>query len=229
MIYVREDIPSKTVYVSNDNSFEGIFLEINLRKKKWLLSLSYNPKKILIETHLNNISKILDANLAKYDRYLLIGDLNSETTEPIMGEFCDTYSLKSLVKEATCFKNPERPTCIDLMLTNSPRSFQNSMVVETGLSDFHKMTVTVLKMFFQKIKPKVIYYTDYKNYSNELFRERIVHYLDSIVFGDIDNTFQSFLNACLGDLNSPSAYKTKIYKSKSSTFYEQRTEQGCNG
>ena len=218
MIYVREDIPSKTVYVSNDNSFEGIFLEINLRKKKWLLCFSYNPKKILIETHLNNISKVLDANLAKYDQYLLIGDLNSETTEPIMSEFCDTYSLKSLVKEATCFKNPERPTCIDLMLTNSPRSFQNSMVVETGLSDFHKMTVTVLKMFFQKIKPKVIYYRDYKNYSNEVFIEKIVHYLDSMVFGDIDNTFQSFLNACLGALNSQAPIKQKYIRANQAPF-----------
>ena len=218
MIYVREDIPSKTVYVSNDNSFEGIFLEINLRKKKWLLCFSYNPKKILIETHLSNISKVLDANLAKYDQYLLIGDLNSETTEPIMSEFCDTYSLKSLVKEATCFKNPERPTCIDLMLTNSPRSFQNSMVVETGLSDFHKMTVTVLKMFFQKIKPKVIYYRDYKNYSNEVFREKIVHYLDSMVFSDIDNTFQSFLNACLGALNSQAPIKQKYIRANQAPF-----------
>ena len=86
-----------------------MFLEINLSNKKWLVCLSYNPKNILIETHLNNISKVLDANLAKYDQYLLIGDLNSETTEPIMGDFCDTSSLKNLVKEATCFKNPERP------------------------------------------------------------------------------------------------------------------------
>ena len=84
-----DDLCKRGYSISNDNSFEGIFLEINLRKKKWLLCLSYNPKKILIETALNNISKVLDANLAKYDQYLLIGDLNSETTEPIMGEFCD--------------------------------------------------------------------------------------------------------------------------------------------
>ena len=30
---------------------------------------------------------------------------------------------------ATCYKNPDKPTCIDLILTNCPRSFQNSCVI----------------------------------------------------------------------------------------------------
>ena len=49
------------------------------------------------------------------------------------------------VKEPTCYKNVQNPSSIDVMLTNRKGSFQNSMVVETGLSDHHKMTVTVLK------------------------------------------------------------------------------------
>ena len=56
-----------------------------------------------------------------------------------------TYNLKSLVKQKTCFKNPDNLSCIDLILANSPRSFQDSSVFETGLSDFHKLTTAVLK------------------------------------------------------------------------------------
>ena len=41
--------------------------------------------------------------------------------------------------EKICFKNPNNPSCIDLIVTNRPKSFQNSMVIETGLSGFHKM------------------------------------------------------------------------------------------
>ena len=65
--------------------------------------------------------------------------------------FCSDYNLSSLIKAPTCYKNPDNPRCIDLILTNSPNSFQNSSVVDTGLSDFHKMTVTVLKLKYQKI------------------------------------------------------------------------------
>ena len=65
-----------------------------------------------------------------------------------MSEFCGVYNLKSLIREPTCYKNPENPSCIDLILTNGPFNFQNSCVFETGLSDFHKIAVTVMKMHF---------------------------------------------------------------------------------
>ena len=40
-----------------DADFEGIFGEINLRIKKWLLCCSYNPHKSNIVNHLKNICK----------------------------------------------------------------------------------------------------------------------------------------------------------------------------
>ena len=44
LLYIREDIPSKRIKkVTFDESFEGFFIEINLRSKKWLLGCSYNP------------------------------------------------------------------------------------------------------------------------------------------------------------------------------------------
>ena len=72
-----------------------------------------------------------------------------------MSVFCDTYNLKSLIKEPACYKNPENPSCRDLILTNSPKCLQSSCVVETGLSDFHRMTVTVMKTNFKKFQPRI--------------------------------------------------------------------------
>ena len=37
------------------------------------------------------------------------------------------------------------------MLTNKPRSFQTKCVIETGLSDFHRMTISVLKCAFANL------------------------------------------------------------------------------
>ena len=59
------------------------------------------------------------------------------------------------MKRKTCFKNPENPSCINLVLTNCPRIFQKSDVFETEITDFHKFTITVLKQYFPKQKPKV--------------------------------------------------------------------------
>jgi exonuclease III len=44
LIYVREDIPSKELrYHTFPDDIEGIFIEINFRKFKWLLFGSYHP------------------------------------------------------------------------------------------------------------------------------------------------------------------------------------------
>ena len=67
---------------------------------------------------------------------------------------------------------------IDLIVTNRPRSFCNSDSLETGLSDFHKLIVTVLKTFFKKQSSKVISYRNYKNFSNDLFRTDLINEID---------------------------------------------------
>ena len=89
----------------------------------------------------------------KYENFILIGDLNSEMHEDDMNVFCTTYNFKNLVKEPTCYKNADNPSCIDLILTNKPSYFQMTTVSETGLSDFHKLTVTALKFSYLKQEP----------------------------------------------------------------------------
>ena len=70
--------------------------------------------------------------------------------------------------------NPENPSCIDLILTNSPYSLQNSCVIETHLSDFHKMIVSVMKASFQKLNPRIVQYRDYAQFSNDNFGKKLI-------------------------------------------------------
>ena len=106
----------------------------------------------------------------KYDNLLIIGDFNSEPSDKEWQESCNLYNLKNLVNEPTCYKNHKNPSCIDLIFTNRPRCFQNTTVVETETSDFHKMTITVMKTCFRKQPPKIISYRDYKHFSQPYFR-----------------------------------------------------------
>ena len=43
------------------------------------------------------------------------------------------------------------------------------MVFETGLSDFHKMSATVMKMYYTKQKPSIVHYHKFKNFCNDSF------------------------------------------------------------
>ena len=62
------------------------------------------------------------------------------------------------------------PSCIVLFSTNTIRSFQETQVFVKGLSDVHKLVVTVLKSTSPKLPPNVITYGSYKNFSNDLLR-----------------------------------------------------------
>ena len=143
--------------------------------KKWLVSCSYSPHRDNISNHLQTRSKSLDLYLSQYDNIIIVGDFNTEIGEASMNAFCERYSLSSLIKEPICYKNPANPSCINLILKNSPRSFQNSNVVETGLSDFHRMIVTILKTTFQRLPPKIRNYRNYSNFDHGMFHSMLVY------------------------------------------------------
>lgn len=75
------------------------------------------------------------------------------------------YDLHNLVKDSTCNKNPGKPSYTIFILTNVSNSFKKTQNLETGFSDFHKLTFNVLSRHFEKSKPKIVVYKDYKNFS----------------------------------------------------------------
>ena len=100
---------------------------------------------------------------------MILGDFNAYAEDETLDTFCKSYSFNSLIKQSTCFELPENSSYIDIMLANKPRSFQTKCVIETGLSDFRKMTISVLKMDFRKLPPKIINYKDFITFDNKRF------------------------------------------------------------
>ena len=142
LLFHRSDIPCKSLPLISEN-IECIISEITISKKKWLTLGIYNPDVKMIMKHLSAIEKNLDHYLPSYDNLIIFGDFNCEMTEEPLEDFCKLYNLTCLIKQPTCYKKAENPSCIDLILTNRPRCFQNYSAIETGLSDFHKLTFTV--------------------------------------------------------------------------------------
>ena len=68
----------------------------------------------------NQLRNIPDSYMARYEIVLLLGDFNLEMSQATIINFCDTYNLSNLIKEATCYKNLHNPSTIDLILTNTP-------------------------------------------------------------------------------------------------------------
>ena len=216
IIYVREDIPSRELsFVNGNYNIEGIFIEINLRKTKWLLFGGYNYNKLNINNFLGQLGPMLNHFMSKFDNFLLLGDFNSEVSESTMAEFCEIYNFKNLITDPTCFKNVLHPSSIDVILTNKIRSFQNSQILETGLSDHHKMTITVLKSYFSKQDPVTINYRDYKLFNKFTFQDELLNKFGSM-FTNIN--YELFEHTFMDLLNKHAPMKTKYVRANNAPF-----------
>ena len=215
LVYFKNNIITKSLKTIN-LSIEAIFIEMNLRSKKWLLCFTYNPSKSLLERHLNQIQAQLDIFCKNYEHLLILGDFNANISEPALTSFCTLFKLKNLVKEPTCYKNPNNPSCIDLFLTNCARSFHNTCVFETGLSDFHKLVVTLLRSKVESLPPKIISYRTYKQFNQGKFKDLFLSYLNELEMSDLslDVFKMTFLNA----LNSFAPVKKKYLRANHSKF-----------
>ena len=95
----------------------------------------------------------------------------TQISEPNLASFCTVYNFKSLISKSTCYKNPDNYSCIDLILTNCPNYFQNSSTFETGLSDFHKLILTLFKSEIPQQRPNIISYR--KRFDSQIFQSLI--------------------------------------------------------
>ena len=103
-----------------------------------------------------------------------MGDLNIDTayktkdTCNYLSDLCDKFSLTNIINGKTCFKT-RKVTSIDVLLTNRPGSFHKTGIFETGISDHHKLILSVFRSYFTRIPLKTIEYRNYKNFNETVF------------------------------------------------------------
>ena len=86
--------------------------------------------------------------------------------------------------------------------------------MSTGLSDFHNMSVTVLKCTFKKTKPKEILYRDYRNFIENDFRDELRMKLERDEIKEYERFETIFLNV----LNKHAPYKNKILRANQQPY-----------
>ena len=118
---------------------------------------------------MTHIGKGLDSLSSKYS-YVLVGAFNAESSNNFLDGFCESCNLKSVIKKLAWFKNLDNPTFIDLILSKDKKVFKILLIQQQGyLSDFHKPTLTMLKIYFLEVESKKFICCDYENFSNQQF------------------------------------------------------------
>ena len=154
MVYIQDTISSKILEKYN----------CQVEKHK----CNFAERIILYLRMMNNILIILikPLTLTETTKLLLAGDFNPEVTEHYIESFLYEFELSNLLKEKTCFKNMQNPSCIDILITNNSCAFQQTTTDCVGLSDGHKLVLTALKTSIPKSNPRQITYRDHKKFNS---------------------------------------------------------------
>ena len=166
----------------------------------------------------------LNKALNKYDNLLLAGDFNinilrhTSNSSNHLSDLNDTFSLTNLVTDSTCFKS-NKGTLIDLMLTNKPKSFYKSHSFVTGLSDYHKLVVSILRTSFQKLPPKFVIYRNQKNFHESNFlRDLDARLIQGELYKNCDDPYTEISEIFSEVLNYHEPLKQKLARGNHAPF-----------
>ena len=182
--FIKRGIPYKRLHKLEPPQFEIMCIEITFGKRKWGYVAIYRPPNTCIPSFFTALSKCIEALSNAYDHIFISGDINIDTKNVLHSNyhhydnFIDTFGLKNLIKQNTCFvqrNNVTSSSSIDVILTNCHRKFFHTHTVETGISDWHVLTGTFLRATYRKSDPIEIeyrnyhkYYLEYDNFCNEI-------------------------------------------------------------
>ena len=123
-------------------------MEVILCAEKWVICRMYKqpgtPECELIHV----MDNLLNSSLKDYSNVILLGDLNINVSKPNHPpkELFQVTGVQNIASAPTCFKNPDNPSIIDLVVTNVAKRLSATTCIDTGLSDFHMMCVLQLKL-----------------------------------------------------------------------------------
>ena len=219
--YVRKGLICKRTAKYEPKSSECICSKITFSKKKWVIFSIYRPPNV---ENLTDVFEEMTTSLTKvisnYEN-IVMGDFNIDikckgVVSNNLSDFYDLFHLNN-IKSDTCFTKTHT-SLIDLILTNKLSSFNKTLVSETGLSVYHKMITTFLKLHFSRLRPKVIAYRNYKKFHEEKCLNDLKE--TNIIMNEKDpnQNYQSLTKTFLTIVNKHAPLKKKIVRGNQVPF-----------
>ena len=227
---VRQGFISKRLKKYEPIFSECTCSEFTISKKKWICFSIYRPPSAgNIETFFEEMNEVISTALCKYENLFVMGDFNidiksSNSDKDKLEYFCDLFNLTNLVHSDTCFMKNSKST-IDLILSNKPLHFQKTHVVETGLSDCHKMISTFFKASSSKLRTKVIYYRSYKKFNESDFLCSLKKANFDFLKDDPNQNYNLLTDKFLGIVNRHAPLKKKFVRGNNAPFMNREFQQ----
>ena len=195
-------------------NIEVICSEVTISNKNWVIFSIHRLVKTRYLKYLNQTCKNYDNFIVMRDIDIDIRQTSSESHK--LDEFCSLFSLKNIIKSDTCFTKLHSST-IDLLLTNKP-NFKKTNAIETGLSDHQKLICTFSKSCFERLKPKIVYYRNYKKFNEANFVNDVKNCDFSLKNDDPNKNYDFLTNTFINIVNKHALLERKFIRGNQAPF-----------
>ena len=172
----------------------------------------YCPPSVKDICFTNFMNYLCENIISKNSLSLFFGDLNHNLfNDNALSCICDIHGLTNLIKEPTCFK-AEKPTLLDVFLTDKPNCFSGKLNIDLGLSDFHTFICIASKLFTPYESKRKIMYRSMKHFNAENFTKDLENTPFHVcsIFDDIDDVVWAHKSMYESVLNCHAPTKSKI-------------------
>ncbi len=184
------------------------------------------PPPANVNVCISELSQMCDQLYCESDNIILIGDMNINMQGKVseLHDLCDLYNLKNIVKEPTCFKSQDNPSLIEVILVAKPRHLHETVVFDTGLSDFHNIICVCTKVYVPWEVPTKIVYRSFKSFDENKYIEdiSIIPFHVLYIFDDTDDVVwcHNKLLSDVVDIHAP--LKQRILKKDSVPYMNSK-------
>ena len=117
-------------------------------------------------------------------------------------------NFTSIYRYPTYYQN--NPSCIDHIVTNSPKSFFKTETVFTGISDFHELFLSVFRLHFSKAKAKEISYRSFRDFKEDNWEDNR-HFQNRLSAESVEE-YAPFEKVFVDVLNKHAPLKKKVVR-----------------
>ena len=218
--YIKETLPHKirNDIAVNANGIESLVIHVKSDKVNMFFLHLYKPPNIHARFLKQALESMINMCLIEAKSVIIIGDLNINFRIPAneLSDICDTFDLKQIVKNPTCFKSIENPSLLDIILTNCPKSLISAINMPLGISDFHNYISSATRINRPTNEPKIIFYRSFKKFSEDRYKKDLedAPFHVSQVFEDVDDQmwYHNTLLNTIVDKNAPKKQKRITFK-----------------
>ena len=215
--FVRKGLICKRLRKYELIIIEVICSELTISNRNWVILSIYRPLDYFnLLLFFKELRKYLNQASKNYDNFIVLGDFNIDIRQTSTGshkldKFWGLFSLKNIIESNTCF-NKFHSSAIGLFLTSKSNFFQKTNAIEAGLSDHHKLICIFLNSCYDKLKPKIAYYRNYKNFNEANFLNDLKNCDFSLKTDDLNENYDFLTNTFINILNKHAPLKTKFIR-----------------